>query len=360
MNIGLIGTVGVPACYGGFETLAENLVRYSTRNNLPHRLTVYCSAAAYEKRPAFFEGARLQYVWLGANGWQSMIYDAVCLLDGCLRRHDVVVLLGVSGALFLPIVRLISRARIITNVDGIEWRRGKWSRLARLVLRLSERCAVRWSHAIVADNQAISEYIRLSYGKDCQVIAYGGDHALDAAPGSRLVVDLPANYALALCRIEPENNVAMILEGFSRVPHRILVFVGNWQASDYGKNLREKYDGYSHIFMCDPVYDVRQLREIRERAWLYVHGHSAGGTNPSLVEMMHFGIPVLAHGCDFNRYTTECSALYFNSAYELCDAVETLSPNEARMVGKKMRDIAVCRYTWAEVGHSYFSLIENG
>jgi glycosyltransferase involved in cell wall biosynthesis len=359
MKIALLGTVGVPGRYGGFETLAENLVHYHAHNGHEAILTVWCSSKDNAEHSDRFEGADLRYVRLRANGAQSIPYDAISLWQAIRSGHNRILLLGVSGALVLPLIRLISRARIVTNIDGIEWKRGKWSRVARAVLRSSEWAAVRFSHEIIADNDAIAEHVRQSYDSPCHVIAYGGDHALSPTPDSSgLPSDLPDSYALALCRIEPENNVQMILEAWESV-EQPLVFVGNWANSAYGQDLRRRYEDRVNLFLLDPVYDSGGLRALRDRAKVYVHGHSAGGTNPSLVEMMHFGIPVLAHGCLFNRHSTEGQALYFETPEELASLARALNPNVAATIGAVMREIAQRRYTWEKIGKAYFELLER-
>lgn len=356
----ILGTVGVPGTYGGFETLAENLVRYHDVQCRPQALTVYCEAAAYPERPTRFMNADIFYIPLKANGVQSVPYDIWSLLHAALRGTEVILLLGVSGALVLPLLRLLSRARIVTNIDGIEWKREKWTGLAKWVLHISEWAAVKFSHKVVADNQAIAEYVSQTYGAPCEVIAYGGDHALAAEPATgEIIPGAPPRYALALCRIEPENNVAMILEAFAALPDQPLVFVGNWEKSEFGRELRRRYANTPNLYLCDPVYDPSRLRRVREGAWLYVHGHSAGGTNPSLVEMMHFGIPVIAHGCNFNRFTTEEGARYFGSTAELKAAVQSLDTDTAYQIGQHMAEIARRRYTWAEIGRAYFDLMDK-
>lgn len=355
-KVAILGTVGVPGNYGGFETLAQNLVEYHARSDVAHELTVYCSAKAFREHAPRYRRAALRYVGLDANGVQSIPYDMYGLLDAAVRGHDRLLLLGVSGALILPLVRLLSRARIVTNVDGIEWKRKKWKGLAELYLRLSEWVAVRASHEVIADNQAIADYLSSAYGCTAKVIPYGGDHAVAAEPEQDACAHLPQDYALGLCRIEPENNIAMILEAFDGL-EMPLVFVGNWDKSAYGRALKAKYSGHSTITIHDPVYEPGRLRAIRDKAALYVHGHSAGGTNPALVEMMHFGIPILAHGCAFNRQTSEGAALYFESVADLREAVVRLDAQTKERVGAAMQQIAQRRYTWAVIGRSYFELL---
>lgn len=356
MKIALLGTVGVPGRYGGFETLAENLVRYHKETGQLAELTVWCSGKDNPEHLTRFESANLRYINLRANGAQSIIYDAVSLLQAVRSGHDRILLLGVSGALALPLIRLASRARVITNIDGIEWKREKWKGIARIVLRASEWAAVRFSHEVIADNRAIADHVRDTYGRNCHVITYGGDHALAHTGEAVAPAGLPEHYALALCRIEPENNAHLILEAFDAISTP-LVFIGNWDNSAYGRDLKARYHSCSNIYLLDPVYDPDLLYALRARASVYVHGHSAGGTNPSLVEMMHFGIPIMAYGCAFNRHSTEGRARYFSTTFELADLLRRLDQKEAAQIGTEMSEIAQRRYTWDRIGQAYFELL---
>lgn len=357
-KVAIVGCVGLPANYGGFETLAENLVRYADEHDDEVDILVYCSSKSYETRLETYGGARLIYIPLGANGKSSLFYDLWSLMDAVRRGVDDILLLGHGGSFALPLLKKVSSVRILTNIDGIEWRREKWSKLARVVLRNSERFAVLHSDVVIADNEAIKEYVQEEYGEDCEVIPYGGDQALHAEAKREAETGLPDNYALALCRIEPENNVEMILRAFSQL-ELPLVFVGNWNSSDYGTRLKAEYGGRANIIIHDPVYEAQRLRAIRDRADIYIHGHSAGGTNPSLVEMMHFAIPVLAHGCNFNRYTTEEDAHYFTNEVELIKLVRALSVEDKQRNGQAMAEIARRRYTWDRVGEAYLSLLRD-
>jgi glycosyltransferase involved in cell wall biosynthesis len=357
LSIAVIGTVGVPANYGGFETLAENLIRYHDAVSLPDPITIYCSSRNCSTMVPAFLSAQLKYVPLNANGAQSILYDMVSLFSAVWNRSDVLLLLGVSGAIALPLVRLFSSARIVTNIDGIEWRRDKWQGLAKQFLRFSEKIAVRFSHEVIADNAAISDYVAQTYGVKSHVIAYGGDHAitLDEVAVSEYV--LPENYAISVCRIEPENNVHMLLEAFSRLKSHALVMVGNWNNSEYGRALRDQYADCDNLVLLDSIYDLGKLKSLRSRASLYVHGHSAGGTNPSLVEAMHFGKAILAFDCNYNRSTTEDKALFFKNSDELVRLMEAMDLPQSDRVGRDMAEIAKRRYTWDIVAQQYFSLL---
>lgn len=356
-TISILGTVGIPASYGGFETLAENLARFHQAHALAGELVVYCSAKSYPARSGSHLGARLRYVRLNANGVASIPYDIVSLLSAVRHRSDVILLLGVSGAIALPLVRMLSRARIVTNIDGIEWKREKWKGAARWFLRLSERMAVRFSHEVIADNAGIAEHVSRSYGRDCHVIAYGGDHAVAVPTRPYAGPPLPPRYALALCRIEPENNISLMLEAFARADSLPLVFIGNWNNSEYGRELKRRYATTSRLRLLDPIYDLGVLHTLRSQASVYVHGHSAGGTNPSLVEMMHFGVPVMAYDCEFNRYTTDGKAFWFRDVESLGAALDALTPEQTTHVGAAMKRIAQERYTWDAVGQTYFNLL---
>jgi len=357
--ISIIGTVGLPANYGGFETLVENLVVYHHRKKLANPITVYCSSKVYAERVPSFLSAELRYIPLKANGAQSVLYDILSLLSAVARSSDTIILLGVSGAIALPLIKMFSSVRIITNIDGIEWRRDKWRGLAKHFLRFSEALAIRFSDTIIADNDAIADYVRQKYDIHPRVIAYGGDHAVQAETANAPERVPTSGYALAVCRIEPENNAHMILRAFAELPSQSLVFVGNWSKSNYGRDLRQQYSGHENIFLLDPIYDLGVLKSLRMHARCYVHGHSAGGTNPSLVEAMHFAIPVLAYDCSFNRSTTEEQATYFRSSTELESAVIALKKINLELSGLKMKEIALRRYTWETIAQHYFELADS-
>lgn len=356
-KIAILGTVGIPAAYGGFETLVENLVIYAEDNLIDVEITVFCSGKS-DSSPQKFNGANLHYINLDANGASSIAYDTFSLIKSIYYRFDEVLLLGVSGAIFLPFVRLFSNVRIVTNIDGIEWKREKWGAAASLFLRFSEWCAVKFSHDVIADNQGIADHISCLYGQNCHVIAYGGDHATSKPVISKSSLDLalPEKYCLALCRIEPENNVEMILEAFSEASDVNLVFVGNWDKSLFGRSMRGKYENLLNITLLDPIYDIESLMFIRSGCSYYLHGHSAGGTNPSLVEMMHFGCPVLAYDCVYNRATTKNKAIFFDSVSSIVSLLNE-DINEVNDVGKQMLYVAKQNYTWDIIGAQYFNLL---
>nr|WP_282556223.1 DUF1972 domain-containing protein [Providencia rettgeri] len=341
----IVGTVGIPACYGGFESLVENLTKNSSEEI---EYTVFCSKHHYKVQLSHHNNAELVYLPLKANGIQSVFYDILSLLKCWQIKSDVVLILGVSGCLFLPIFKLFSNSKIVTNIDGLEWKRDKWGKWTQRFLKLSESIAVKFSDVIISDNQAISDYVYNEYNIKSNTIAYGGDHALR---NTKLPTE-SSDYALALCRIEPENNIAMILKAFSK-SKKNLIFVGNWNSSEFGKKLKSEYSKYGNIKLLDPIYNLDKLYLLRKQCSLYIHGHSAGGTNPSLVEMMHFGVTILAYDCNFNRYSTDDKAYYFKSDQNLIELLCLAADNKLESNGYVMQKIALEHYTWHKISKDY-------
>ncbi len=322
-KVAIIGTVGVPANYGGFETLVENIIGENASPDVEY--TIFCSSKDSQSTLKSYKGAKLKYVGLKANGVQSIIYDGLSLMRS-IRGYDVVVALGVSGGIFFPLFRLLSRSRFIVNIDGLEWKRDKWGTVAKFILHLSERLAVIFSDVIVADNQGIVDYVTSAYNKPSSLIAYGADHVVRTVSQELIDTTLASyelkskQYAITVCRIEPENNCDKILKSFADSGYP-LIFIGNWDKSEYGRNLKNAYANISNIKIVDAIYDLDTLHILRANSQYYIHGHSAGGTNPSLVEAMYCKCNIVAYDVVYNRETTENKAQYFNDTYELTNII---------------------------------------
>jgi len=357
-KIAIIGTVGVPANYGGFETLTEHLIEDLGEK---HELTVYCSGKKYPKseRKSTYKGAKLKYLPFDANGVQSIPYDSLSILHA-LFFADVLLILGVAGAWILPLVRLFTNKKIIISIDGVEWKRDKWNTLAKWYLFWAEGIAVKYSHIDISDNEAIQDYTAARYGTLSRIIEYGADHTIKVPVSAEALEKynfLNHPYAFKVCRIEPENNVHWILEAFSLTSKMPLVMVGNWDKSEYGKALKAKYNQHPNIYILDPIYEQQKLDLLRSRASLYVHGHTAGGTNPSLVEAMYLGLPILAFGVSYNMVTTENRAKYFYSLENLIECINDLNMAELEIMGKELEKIAIRRYTWSHIAFKYHLLV---
>lgn len=355
-KVAIIGTQGVPANYGGFESLVENLIG----NNCPEDIsyTVFCSSADLKKTPAKYKDAELRYVKIHANGIHSIPYDIVSMCRS-ISGFDVILILGVSGCMFMPFLRKMTKAKIIVNIDGLEHRRDKWGRIARWILRSSEAVAVKHADIIVSDNKGIQDYVMETYGKPSKLIAYGGDHVhrnISEEKNKKILQDYGLNkgqYAIAVCRIEPENNCHITLSAFTKA-QLPLIFIGNWNHSEWSQMIRKKFSPYPNIKLIDAIYDLDILYSLRSNAGLYIHGHSAGGTNPSLVEAMHFGIPIAAWDVVYNRETTEGKAYYFRRPEELIGLT-----NRTDLDGSIMLEIAKRRYRWKVVSDQYCELFRK-
>lgn len=350
-KVSIIGTVGVPACYGGFESLVENMLDYTPEDV---EYTVFCTRQKYENKLETYKGAKLKYLDLNANGKDSIMYDYKSMKMS--MDSDIMLILGVSGCMFLPFIRRKFKGKIITNIDGLEWKRDKWNFLAKWLLHYSEKMAVKYSDIVIGDNKGITDYVKESYKKDAVLIAYGGDHVSKIDDDS-LYVKYPFcknPYSVTVCRIEPENNIHVILGAFSKMPENQLVMVGNWKNGEYGSDLKEKYSKFENIHLLDPIYESHTINWIRSNAAVYIHGHSAGGTNPSLVEAMNFELPILAYDCVYNKATTQNECLYWKNAEDIILLMKDRSNYEK--IAKKMKEIGSKEYSWKKIAEQYNKL----
>jgi len=355
-KVAIIGTVGLPSKYGGFETLTEYLTKHL---NQDFDMTVYCSSKSYSEQLESYNNAKLEYISLNANGVESIPYDIISIFKA-LRYADTLLILGVSGCIVLPFVKLISKKKIVVNIDGLEWKRAKWNKYAKWFLKFSEKIAVKTADIVVTDNKVIQEYVSSEYGEKSELIAYGADHVKQLPIEKETLTTYPfleETYAFTVCRIEPENNIHMIVEAMSLQSKYPLVLVGNWNASAYGTELREKYIAAKHIHLLDPIYDQTILDQLRSNCKIYLHGHSAGGTNPSLVEAMALGLPVIAYGVNYNRETTNNRALYFLNSKELLDIINNIDTDKLSVISENMKTLVEQKYTWNIISKQYSNII---
>ena len=260
-KIAVVGIKGLPPNYGGFETFADNLVE------LPYRFFVFSDIDS-DSEVNTHKNAKILRIPISANGVSSVIYDGISFLQSVRLNVDTILVLGVSGGIFLPLIRIFTKIKIIVNVDGLESRRKKWSLLARIFLSISERIAICVSHRIVVDNRELLSHLGEQARHKSSVIAYGGDHICNTAPSYsdretfRNLASLTADdeYYLAISRIEPENNVDLILQAHTdSQTESKLVYIGNWNASDYGKSLRQRYGQQSSFIVGRPDLQQRAI-----------------------------------------------------------------------------------------------------
>ncbi len=351
-KVAIIGTNGLPGRYGGWDQLLNHLT-INLREK--YSFVVYTSSYNAVKGLKEFNDAKLKVIPLKANGMQSVLYDAVSLFHAAVY-YDVLLVLGTSGCIFLPIVRLFKK-KIILNPDGQEWKRGKWSKPVKNFLAISEKFGVKYADIVIADNKKIQEYLSSKYNIKSELIEYGGDNA-SYTPLCKETMDKysiePNKYAFKVCRIEPENNIDLILEAFKHSNIKF-VLIGNWNYSNFGKSTRFKYSKYNNLKLLDPIYDQKCLDELRSNCGIYVHGHSVGGTNPSLVEAMNLGLFCVVFNVEYNIETTENKAIYFKSLLELKDIINKFENNnfDLEAYKYKMKEIAKRRYTWDRIVEKY-------
>ena len=356
-KVAIIGTVGVPASYGGYETLVENLVVNQKDRDLIYY--IYCSSKVYTDRPKEYCGAKLIYLPFNANGWQAVIYDTISMIHSFFYA-DVILSLGTVGCFVLPIFKLFSRKKVIVNLDGLDNKREKWNIFSKIIIGGARWFAAKFADVIISDNEGIKNYVKEIYKKDSILIEYGGDNATKIKDDN-LLMSLygltPRSYSFKVARIEPENNIEIILKAYSLMPNTILVIVGNWAKNDFGKLMKSQYSSYKNIHILDAEYDSSKLNLLRSNCSIYIHGHSAGGTNPSLVEAMNLELPIIAFDVVYNRHTTENKALYFIDTDQLCDIVTNI--DNSIDIAKEMKEIASRRYTWSTISEKYEKLLRN-
>lgn len=349
-KVGVVGSVGLPAAYSGFETLVENLVEQLHDR---FEITVYCSKVFYKKRQKNYKGARLVYMPFKANGIQSIIYDFISLFHALfIARCHTVVVLGVGISFVIPLMQLLKpKTKIIVHIDGLEWKRSKWSGFARRFLRFNERVICKRGKHILVDNEGILNYVQNTYSRTPYCLTYGASRKGQTDP--IIQSQLPDQpYALAIARIVPENNIDMILKAFSNTSMN-LVFIGDWEDSKLGRSLKEQFRVFKNIHIVDKNFDVNVLYTYKEFAHIYIHGHSVGGTNPSLVEAMHFALPIVSHSAIYNQYTTGHQAIYFSNEDELITIINNLTNYPLTRIGETMLSIAQRDFIWEKVADDY-------
>lgn len=353
-KLAIVGTQGIPSKYGGFETLVEYLVV-----NLSGKLdiTVFCSSKYADTKLKEYKGAQLEYINIDANGWQSILYDSYSILKA-YKSNDCLLILGSSGGVILPFLWRY-KGRFILNFGGLDWQRNKWNSFTQWFLRFLEKLSVNSCGKLISDNQGIRDYILSEYNLDSSLIAYGGDQATRSIKRLRDASYEFDNceYCMTVARIQKDNNIELILNSFINLPKEKIVIIGNWSKDNYGVNLKKKYSHYNNIYLLDAIYDLVELNYLRSRCKLYIHGHSAGGTNPALVEAMNLGLPILAFNSGFNEHTTHGRAKYFNSSNELQRLINNMDKHQIIELGNQMKKIALEHYTWVKISEQYEKII---
>lgn len=359
-KVAIIGTNGLPARYGGFETLTQYLVE-----NLGDEfdITVYCSKTPKKNRLRGYKSAKLKYFPLKANGWQSMIYDFITIIHAFIHSENLIIL-GFSGAFAFPLNFFFNR-NIIFNIGGIEWlkvRGAKWSSSMEIMLKKwMEKLCVKNSDTVIIDNDSFKSYLKQKYNIEPVLAEYGGDHAIKSAITDVLKMDYPFvmnPYDLTVSRAQEDMNIHLVIEAYKKIPQRNIVIVSNWHISDYGKRLySENKDKYANILLLPAIYELNVINAIRSNCKVYLHTHSLCGTAPSLVEAMCLDLPVIAYDVPANRATTEGKALYFSDIESLVTLMINIDDEVLKSNRINMTEIYKRRYTWKRISNIYRNCI---
>lgn len=376
-TIGILGTRGIPARYGGFETAAETIATGLRRAGF--RVIASCeSNSVSQDRPDVYQGIRLVYfpVRNSLRPLSEVIYDIRSLIVIGIRA-DALYMFGYGAGFFFWIARIL-RKTLVVNSDGMEWMRPKFGRISRTLLRLAERFGLTAANIVVADSQCVARYIKKTYGKDPVFLAYGtaifpASPAWDSnilegwRPGLSRQLK-PDEYYLVLARMEPDNNIDKIIKGFSLShTNRNLLLVGPCISREYLLHLRELASKDPRIVLGGPLYDSSVKGMLRWHCAAYIHGHMVGGTNPSLLEAISAGNVILGTDVEFNREVVGASedspVFYFEpNPSSIAKAIDSADPNlmilrdKARIWGPARIAKA---YDWSDIIRGYESLFNS-
>ena len=355
----IVGVRGIPNRYGGFERFVEVLAPWLALRG--HDVTVFCETAKGEgvaDGQDSWRGVRRRFIKVGAPGsLATVLYDLSAFRAA--KRGDVVLVFGYGTALFQGLLRLKGVPHAV-NMDGIEWRRQKWGPLARAWLRMNEWLASRLATELIADHPEIQREVSDRLGRTSRMIAYGVDSPLNLGRDSETLGRLwltSTAFDLVIARPEPENQIHCILSAWRAGRRaRPMVVVGKFSGNKYGRALMRDFP---EVRFVGPIYDHDALNVLRGRSTLYLHGHSVGGTNPSLIEAMAAGAVVVAHDNPYNRWVLDNGGMYFGDAAQLAAVIDAPLPSDGNeALRQRAREICAQRFSWGSILSQYEDLVE--
>lgn len=358
LHVAMIGTRGVPAAYGGFETAVEEVGRRLVERG--HRVTVYCrNADTSIKTHLGMELVHLPAV--KKRSLETLSHTGLSVLHAMKQRPDAAILFNAGNAPFIGWLKAAGIPAAI-HMDGLEWKRAKWAGLGAKYYKRAERVAARSGLALIADAQGIADYLKAVYGRDSHLIAYGAP-ILD--PGSDRLGELgleAGQYHLVVARMEPENHVDVIVEGYAGSGSELpLVVVGTAPYGDEYMTRVKDLAGSADVRFLGGVWDQDRLNQLYANCRSYLHGHSVGGTNPSLLRAMGCAAPVTAFDVAFNTEVTAGHARFFGSAEDVSIAIKM---DDTDAIGCKDRGAAgrahvATTYRWDDVADGYERLMHS-
>lgn len=356
MRIGILGTRGIPNHHGGFEQFAENFSLFLARKN--HEVYVYNSILhPYQKEK--FEGVNIIHCQdfesiIGTAG--QFIYDLNCILDARKRDFDIILQLGyTSSSIWHKLMP--KHSLLITNMDGLEWKRSKYSKRIQSFLQFAEKLAVKSSDYLISDSIGIQDYIQKKYNKNSKYIAYGSTVVDHVNQDILKDYDLEKySYNMLIARLEPENNIEVILDGVEKSENKNpFIVIGKYDATPFGKYIFEKFGSSQKIKFLGGIYNQDHLNSIRYFSNLYFHGHTVGGTNPSLLEAMASKCFIVAHNNEFNKYILKSNGFYFENQEDVSRLVDTLSKNNYNNLIQNNINSIETNYSWEQINNEYLN-----
>ncbi len=352
LKVAIIGSRGIPNFYGGFEQFAEYVaVGLAERG---HDITVY-NSHTHPYQEKFWKGVKIVHCtdWedrVGTAG--QFLYDLNCILHARKQDYDVILQLGYTSSSVWGWL-LPKQSVITTNMDGLEWKRTKYSKKVQRFLKFAEKLGVKYSNYLIADSIGIQKYLQKKYTKQSVYIPYGS-HVFEDPDESTLgkYAVLPYGYDMLIARLEPENSIEIILDGVAAAGLRPFIVVGKHKTK-YGEYLKQKYKAFDHIRFAGGIYDINILNNLRCFSNLYFHGHTVGGTNPSLLEAMGSSALICAHNNVFNESILNEDAFYFTDAAQVKELVETIDKKSfSTMVSNNVCKIKEL-YNWDTIIDQY-------
>lgn len=371
-RIAIVGSRGIPAKYGGFETAVEAVAPRLVETGW--NIFVSCEGPRDQSKPAVYKGVNLFYFSVRPffRIIYEVLYDVYSLVKSSLVC-DCIYMLGYGAGLFFFIPKIL-RKKLVVNVDGLEWKREKFNKLEKSMLLTSERAAVTFADVIVADSKEIKKYIEGRYKKTAVYITNGVNAPqLEKWDEQKLsgqgflkenTALLPNGYWLAVARLEPENNIHVIVQAFLKPnSNRKLVIIGNFSSKKYQRHvlkILEDNNAGERVILTGAIYDMNLLNMLRQNCFAYIHGHSVGGTNPALLEAMSMKNLIIAHDNEFNREVGGQTILYFKDASDLAAKIEEIENKPDSFV--PLKEAAYSRvlsnYSWTDIVQEYDKLFQ--
>lgn len=377
MKIAIIGCRGIPAKYGGFETFAQGLTENLMKNG--YNITVSCEYEPSNSRKDNYKGAKLDYFPIKPpeNYFLRKIYENlsdIYFLIKLSRKHQLIYFLGIEVGMFLFIPKILNRrSQVLVNIDGVMWQRSKFNLLERWLLKVNHDMATVFADKIVVDAQAMKNYVDKKYLDKTSYLSYGisvpnrvtwNGEALELLKDYTSIKINPGNYYLVVSRLEPENNIHTIIDAFTQAKIDIpLVIVGDFTSEAYKEEIRSMAEGCFQpgIIFLGAIYNQKLLNMLRQNCCAYIHGHSVGGTNPSLLEAAISRNIIMAHDNQFNREVCGTSAVYFKNEIDLSRKMKSVYKHQQSYL--KLKDDVYYRvknnYLWDRITEGYLSLFQE-